>query len=188
MAMEADWGVEIGPSAPIIDAHWAGFVDLQRSPELVLELEEVNTLPGLDAALVRMNTTNSPVWTAKCDVWPVVDLAEVDEDEMNATADSARHAWGCYIDLLPKSDQTWATPAMAVDWCKSICDQLHSVPLPCCRADLIVRRAVAAEEHTDIGITAYLTSCGTASEAANHVLGTALSRFVDTLRGGSTIE
>ena len=30
--MEADWELEIGGDAPVIEAHWTGFVDLRADP------------------------------------------------------------------------------------------------------------------------------------------------------------
>jgi len=68
--MEADWEVEIGGGAPIIDACWDGLVHLQTAPERAAELPEAADLPRLAEALVRLNAPRSPVWTSKCDVWP----------------------------------------------------------------------------------------------------------------------
>ncbi len=31
--MEADWEFEVGGDAPVIEAHWPGFVDLRQNPE-----------------------------------------------------------------------------------------------------------------------------------------------------------
>ena len=45
--MEADWEMEIGGSAPVIDAFWAGFEDLRRSPEMAGALPETKKLSGL---------------------------------------------------------------------------------------------------------------------------------------------
>ena len=185
--MEADWEVEIGPGAPVIDAHWPGFVDLRQTPEFAQQLPEVASLRGLDDVLVRLNGAHSPVWTAKCDVWPL-NGGEFDADEMGAPSESAAFGQGCYIDLLPRNDQLWSVPATAISWCKDMCSLLRAVPLSCCRVDLIVRSAVISPDHTNIGITAYLTSCGPTAEDANQVLQTALNGFVDALCGRSTIE
>jgi hypothetical protein len=185
--VEADWEVDIGPGAPVIDAHWPGFVDLQHTPEFARQLPEVTSLRGLDDALVRLNGAHSPVWTAKCDVWPL-NAGEFDTDEMEASLASAAFGQGCYIDLLPASEQQWSVPAMAISWCKDICGLLRAIPLSCCRVDLIIRSAALSPDHMNIGITAYLTSCGPIAENANQVLQAALNGFVDALCGRSTIE
>ena len=44
--MEADWEMEIGGSAPVIDAFWAGFEDLRRSPERAGALPESQEASG----------------------------------------------------------------------------------------------------------------------------------------------
>jgi len=185
--VEADWEVEIGPGAPVIDAHWPGFVDLRRTPESARQLPEVAWLPGLDDALVRLNGAHSPVWTTKCDVWPL-NAGEFDSDEMDASLASAVFGLGCYIDFLPRSEQQWSEPAMAISWCKDICGLLRAIPLSCCRVDLIIRSAALSPDQMDIGITAYLTSCGPTVEDANQALQAALNGFVDALCGRSTVE
>jgi hypothetical protein len=70
--MEADWEFEVGgdatvPEAPIIDACWSGFVDLQSAPERARLLPEASQFPALADALVKLNGVGSPVWTSKCD-------------------------------------------------------------------------------------------------------------------------
>ena len=45
--MEADWEVELGGDAPIIDAFWPGFIDLQKLPNRVSEIAEIRQLPAL---------------------------------------------------------------------------------------------------------------------------------------------
>jgi len=186
--VEVDWEVEIGPGAPIIDAYWDGFVDLRVTPALVRQLPEVNNLPALGDVLVRLNGPSSPIWTSKCDVWPVLDPDELDPYELSATARSALYGWACYIDLLPRSDQQWIVPEMAVASCKYLCWVLHAVSQPCCRVDLVVRSAVIAPGKTDNGITAYLTACGLTKAEAGTVLQTALERLVDALCSRWAIE
>ena len=185
--MEADWEVEVGGDAPVIDAHSAGFVDLRSEPELAWGLAEAGMLPGLAEALIRLNGEVSPVWTAKCDVWTVEDFESFDLDELDALAESGAYGVACYIDLLPKSDQQWL-PARAAAECKYICLQLHAAPLRCCRIDLVIRRAQIAPETEDLGITAYLTACGTTAEAAKQVLEAALGAFADAFQANSTLQ
>jgi hypothetical protein len=113
--MEADWEVEIGPGAPVIDVQWSGFVDLRSHPQAARELPEAGDLPELAETLARLNGVASPVWTSKCDVWQVFDAESFDAYEMEASPESAQYAWACYIDLLPQSSQPqsaqqWASP------------------------------------------------------------------------------
>ena len=179
--MEADWEFEVGGDAPVIEAHWAGFVDLRGHPERAGDLSETTQFPALAEALARLNAADSPVWTSKCDFWPHLDAGEFDPDEMDVPTGCTAHAMGCFIDLLPRSDQQWALPEMAEKACKRISGLLHAVPLRCCRADLVIRRAFITPELMSLGITAYLTACGASFAEARRTLEAALAAFTDAL-------
>jgi hypothetical protein len=176
--MEADWEIEIGGQAPIIDVCWPGFVDLRLAPGRTADLLEVRMFPALADALVRLNAEDSTVWTSKCDVWPV---AEIDPLELDALPDSALFALACYIDLLSRSDEQWPAPEAAVGWCKALCKRLRAMPLRSSRVDLVVRRAYIAPDRPNLGITAYLTACGGTIEEANSQLRLALAVFSDSV-------
>jgi hypothetical protein len=189
--MEADWEVEIGGQAPVIEAHWTGFIDLRPAPERAQQLPEAAQLPALADTLVRLNTPSSPVWTSKCDVWhPDI----FDPDELDAPPGERSCAIACYVDLLPRRDQPWPDPEDgiaqdetaqdAIAACKSLCVRLRQVPLRCCRADLIVRQASIVPGLLDLGVTAYFTACGATSEDAAATLAAALVAFVDSMNIG----
>jgi hypothetical protein len=191
--METDWEFELGPdevglAAPVIDAHWPGFVDLRCAPERAWHLPEAAHLPSLAGALAKLNSAYSPVWSSKCDFWPRLEADELDAGELDAPPGCMAHAMGCYIDLLPRDDQGWAQPAMAEAVCKRVCDLLRTVPLGCCRADLVIRRAFITADRKDLGITAYLTTCGASSAEAERTLAAALTALTDALESHSTVE
>lgn len=175
--MEADWEVETGRGAPVIDACWEGIVDLRQAPERIGEVPEAVNLPALADALLCINGPSSPVWTSKCDVWRP---EAFDPDELDAPA-GAVEAIACYIDLLPRGPRKWLVPAEAVDWCRRVCASLKSFGVQCCRVDLIVRRAFLAPDEQNLGITAYLTACGTAREDAGATLGAGLAALAEAL-------
>src|SRR5271163_4517059 len=140
--MQADWEFEAGGDAPVIDAHWEGFVDLRAAPERVRELPEISELAELGATLLRLNSVSSPVWTAKCDFWPALESIEFDADELDAPPECSTHGAGCYIDILPMADGAWSRPQLAEAACRQVCGLLSELPLRCCRVDLIVRHAL----------------------------------------------
>jgi hypothetical protein len=189
--MEADWEFEVGGEAPRIDAHWAGFVDLNRHPERAWELAETADFPALAGVLVKLNAAGSPVWTSKCDVWPVVDRADWDPDELDAPPGCTTHAFACYIDLLHTNSEEWSTQSTVADTCKGFCNRLRSVPLRCCRADLVIRQALdirqsaMGADQMDFGITAYVTGCGGSAAQAARALGAALDTFADAIATAS---
>jgi hypothetical protein len=186
--MEADWEFVVGGDAPVIDACWPGFVDLRHAPERAWELAEAAQLAALAATLAKLNAPASPVWTAKCDYWPRLEVGEFDPDELDAPTGCADVALGCYIDLLLSGGQQWALPEQAEGWCKRICVLLRAMPLHCCRVDLVIRRAFVTPQLTGLGVTAYLTACGASSAEAESTLDAALARFADALCSHSTIE
>ncbi|MGA3373154.1 MAG: hypothetical protein ABSC48_15475 [Terracidiphilus sp.] len=186
--MEADWEFEVGGNAPEIEAYWPGFVDLRLAPERARDLPEAGQFPALAQALSKLNAAGSPVWTTKCDFWPQLAPDEFDSGELDAASDFAAHAMGCYIDLLARSEKQWALPDAVEAECKRLCGLLRAVPLRCCRADFVVRRALIEPELIGLGITAYLTSCGKTSGEAALTLQLALAAFRDALYGESTLK
>ena len=177
--MEADWEMEIGGRAPVIDASWAGFEDLRRSPEMAGALPETKKLSGLASALVRLNADTSSVWTSKCDVW---ELDELDPDELDAPIGSAVNGIACYIDLLPRRYGDWADPVRAEEWCKGICASIRTIPLGSCRLDLVIRHAlIALDDRNTLGITACLSACGPNRGAASVALQSALAVFAGSI-------
>lgn len=193
--MEADWEVEIGGDGPVIEARWAGFIDLRLAPELATELDEVKIFPPLGLALVELNTPGSAVWSAKCDAWLQLEEGTWDADELDAACDEALCAAACYIDLLASDPAS----ALGEDHARSMVRQLRTEPLPRCRVDLIVRRAWMSASLPDqdsdpahlpfsTGLTAYLTACGASKPAAEAQLAECLRRFAHILKNGSTLQ
>lgn len=177
--MQADWEVEVGGEAAVIDALWPGFVDLRVTPERAHDLSEAKVLPALADALAQLNAPASPVWTSKCDVWSV-SQREIDRFELDAPSENATRAQACYIDLLPASE-SWNSPEDAVAFCRELTHRLHAAPISSCRVDLMVRSAVAALGSSSTGITGYLTACGPTEARALEQLCRALAAFVDAV-------
>ncbi|MGA2852478.1 MAG: hypothetical protein ABSE46_26015 [Terracidiphilus sp.] len=186
--MEADWEFEVGWDAPVIDARWEGLVDLQKAPGAAWELAEVRELPALGVLLERLNAGSSPVWTSKCDFFPALQAEEFDADEMDAGAGACTDAVACYIDMLAKAGGGWCEPRMVEAVCRQVCGALRPVALRCCRADLIVRRAVLDLDSARLGITAYVSACGSTGSEARDTLATALTAFAHALCGNSTLQ
>jgi hypothetical protein len=178
--MEADWEFEISRDAPVIDAHWAGFVDIRAHPECASSLPEVAHFPTLAETLIGLNSQGSPVWTSKCDFWSVnPEEFFLDADELDAPPSMLAAASACYMDLLACLTERWENPDRTAQDCATLCASLHSIQLRCCRADFVIRKAVLAGEE-GFGVTAYFTACGSSKETSKTVLAQALHVFVDT--------
>jgi hypothetical protein len=176
--VEADWEIELGGDAPLIDAFWPGFVDLRRIPEKASELTEVLQLPALGPVLLSLNSSQSPLFTAKCDLWPVT---EIDPLEFDAPQAFAAQGMAVYLDFIPCARQLWPDPNSAIAWSTALCTCLKSAPLLCCRVDLIIRRAITSNLDDGIGITAYVAACGPTVEAARAHLGSVLAVFANSI-------
>jgi hypothetical protein len=193
--MEADWEIEIGPDAPVIEALWPGFVDLRHAPERIKEIEEARRFPALTEALIRLNrpesrpdsgvgsdaASSSQVWTAKCDLWALdPSLDPWDPDELDAAPSESLAALACYIDLLGRDAALFAGFGEAERWARATVYRLRETVCRCCRADLVIRRAFNGDQEI-LGITAYTTACGADTVAAEGALRNALIALVGAI-------
>ena len=182
--MEADWEIEVGGGAPVIEAVWPGFVDLRRSPDAIVEISEAAAFPALAVLLLALNEFKSQLWTAKCDLW------EPDPNEVPAMALTAAPtaeisgdkpvALACYVDLLPVEGQVFAQWPQAEVLCRAWIARLAPLPLPDCSLELIVRQALAGAVE-GFGVTAYLSGTGRDRTAAAEALSAALVAFAGAI-------
>jgi hypothetical protein len=140
--MDIDWEVEIGGGAPVIEAHWPGFIDLPAHPESINEIAEASAFPPLADLLIKLNTPTSPVWTSKCDVW---------QPEQGGLA--------CYVDLIPKDESAFSEWKRVEGLCRALTSQMIADDESDCSATvmLIVRQAMA-DQAEGFGITAYFSA------------------------------
>jgi hypothetical protein len=186
--MEADWEVEVGGGAPVIEADWPGFMDLRTYPERAEGLAEAADFADLAKALRRLNADESPVWTSKCDFWPKLELSEFDGDEMEAPLGKRSHGMGSYVDLLPRAPEGWASLAKVEAANRLLCAQLAKARVTCCRIDLVIRRVALSTKSETMGITAYVTACGHDADEAKKNLGLGLAALADAAGCAWTIQ
>jgi hypothetical protein len=150
--MDIDWEVEIGGGAPVIEAHWPGFIDLRANPERITEIEEASAFPPLADLLLRLNSPNSPVWTSKCDIW-----------------NPEQAGLAIYIDLLPYNGIVFADWRRAEGLCRALVEQIngkgaHDESGDGATITLVVRQAVAGQAE-GCGITVYFSAEGAPAES-----------------------
>lgn len=98
--MQADFAVELGPDDETLEMPWAAegggprYHDLKRHPELLSKLEEVVRVPELGEFLSKVNSPQSPLESAKCDIWSSTEI-NPEEEIFEAT-----HKFGSYVDLF----------------------------------------------------------------------------------------
>lgn len=183
--MEADWEVEIGADAPVIDAEWPGLVDLRSNPKRVEEIQEARRFPALAETLIYLNSGDpvplSAIWTSKCDLWTLEDW---DPYEMDAKPEESQFGLGCYIDLLHRDESCFGDLSCVETWVRGYVSHLRQTACCCCRADLVLRRAVNGTLE-GFGITAYISACGRDNDAAEEALAAALTAFAGAIVGSS---
>lgn len=182
--MEADWSVEVGGEAMVIDAHWAGFLDLRQTPEKITALEEVKRFPPLGWALKELNVLGGGLWTSKCDMWTLI-ANHTDPDEMGAKPEDMRSGKACYLDVLLREQRTFTSFERQERWVRNLAKRLRAIELLKARIDLVIRRAVT-KSHTGYGITVYCAGCGPTDEEAQVSLEQALRALVPLLCEGIT--
>src|SRR5246127_1316973 len=111
--MLAEWSVECSADDPVLVVPWkdpdgnAAFVDLRANPYDFDAIPEAEHHPPLMQALRALNASRSPVFTAKCDAWPLSD-EELQHLQLNLDVspshESADPAFGAasYIDLVAR--------------------------------------------------------------------------------------
>jgi len=110
--MLAEWSVECSADDPILVVPWKdpdgtiGFVDLRFVPRDFDAVAEAEQHPPLMQALRALNATRSPVFTAKCDAWPL-DAAELQQLQLDLDAgpDDAPVGFASYIDTVWRDRQ-----------------------------------------------------------------------------------
>jgi hypothetical protein len=174
--MEADWEVEIGGDAPVIEAEWPGFIDLRMQPSRISEISEAATFLPLADLLLALNRESSQVFTSKCDVW------QPDPS-----------AFACYIDLLPRDGKVFSQWQQGEAFCREMVARLEGAELIPeskvygatkssleCNIALVIRQAIVGQAE-GFGITAYLSAKGDSSVEAAAALAAAMAAFADAL-------
>jgi hypothetical protein len=105
--MEADYGLELGPTAPALEIPWEDaegqlhYVELRsnanqsaRDLELAVDgIPEARQFPALRCFLIRANSEQSAWQTAKCDAW-------ADETNADENLYGAAFTQNCYVDIV----------------------------------------------------------------------------------------
>jgi hypothetical protein len=117
--MLSEWSVECSADDPVLVVPWSDpsdrtgnrrFIDLRENPYDLDHLPEAEQFPPLMHALRALNAARSPVFTAKCDAWPL-DAEELDALRVNLDvgADEAPAGFGSYIDILWRERSRFAS-------------------------------------------------------------------------------
>ena len=105
--MLAEWSAECGTDDPVLVVPWSAepgmgdFVDLRENPYDLDHIPEAEQHPPLMQALRALNAPRSPVFTAKCDAWPLEgDELQALQINLDYPPEEAPFGFASYIDLL----------------------------------------------------------------------------------------
>ena len=138
--MDADWSVELGADDPALEFPWSTpdgsqqYVDLAAHPEAVHGIEEAVRHAPLREFLVKLNSSESPWQTVKCDVW--LD-DEVIADELIV---GGKVRVGSYVDLIRRNSGERYSFERHESWVKAVAARLPSTDDDASECELIVRR------------------------------------------------
>ena len=170
--MEADWSVALAEDDPTIAVPWASFVDLRLNRDLIDEIAEARANPPLRSALLALNSAESPLWTAKCDMWTSSD-EPYDPYEMEADAEETAFGAGCYIDLLARDAEMRDSFSGQEQWLRQVTARLRAVAASAARVDMVLRYAQVDGRH-GFGVSWFVEGCGATAERAEQMWARAL--------------
>ena len=195
--MLADWSAECSADDPVLVVPWSDpdvphrrFVDLREDPYELESLPEAERFPSLRNALRSLNSSRSPVFTAKCDAWPVTDpddLARL-HAELGVGAeldpDLARSAHSCYIDLLWRDRSLFASRHQHEHLADRLTRRAQPLELPFALLECVIRPALLdlTTPQEGFALTLYVHALGTDPEHAEGNWSRALDEVTLLLR------
>jgi hypothetical protein len=195
--MLTEWSAECAVDDPVLVVPWADpsdpnrrFIDLRENPYDLDHLVEAEQYPALMHALRALNATRSPVFTAKCDAWPIdpgEDQAELTHLRLNLDLipEESPNGFASYIDLLWRERSIFAS----VHRHEQILDRLTrlAAPLdhPDAMVDCVIRPALVdlTGPQEGFAVSLYIKALGHDQPAAEQNWAAALEAAVALLRG-----
>jgi hypothetical protein len=192
--MLSEWSVECSVDDPVLVVPWSDpsdstgnrrFIDLRENPYDLDHLPEAEQYPPLMHALRALNAARSPVFTAKCDAWPL-DADELDALRMNLdiSVDEAPAGFGNYIDILWRERSLFASFHLQEQMMHRL--TRHATPLeyPYAMLDCIIRPAMIdlTGPQEGFSVSLYVKALGHDAKAAEENWASALDSVVALLR------
>ena len=196
--MQSDWSVACGADDPMVVVPWAGisrvneegpirFIDLREEPARIDKIPEAASHPCVAAALRRWNQQDSPLFTAKCDVWDYpADLFDAEDLE------GFPFAQGSYIDLLSRDPKFFSNFSLCERRLRDWSERARAIELSDGRCEWTLRsgrifpEAVdsvnpsATDAHIDgFATTLYVWGYGSSGEAAARAWSSALLALIE---------
>jgi hypothetical protein len=192
--MLSEWSVECSADDPVLVVPWSDpsdttgnrrFIDLRENPYDLDHLPEAEHYPPLMHALRALNAARSPVFTAKCDAWPL-DTEELDALRLNLDigSDEVPAGFGGYIDLLWRDRSLFASFHLQEQMLHRLTRHAASLEHPYAMLDCIIRPAMVdlTGPQEGFAVSLYVKAVGHDAQTAEANWGSALAAVVALMR------
>ena len=192
--MFSDWSVACAAEDPVLVVPWndpageaggTGFVDLRANPYDLDQIPEADQHPPLMQALRALNATRSPVFTAKCDAWPLgaEELAALHFDLETSDVDSPA-GFASYIDVVWRDRTIFTSFHQHEQRLHRLARHAASLDQPSAELDCILRPALIDLEGPQEGfaLSVYVKALGADEHDAWERWSTALQAVVALIR------
>jgi hypothetical protein len=189
--MLADWSVECAPDDPLLVVPWSDpssdlcFIDLRENPYDLDHLPEAEQYPPLMQALRALNANRSPVFTAKCDAWPL-DADELEDLRQNLAidADDTPNGFASYIDLLWRERTFFTSFHQTEQLLHRLTRRAAALDHPFAMLDCVIRPALVdlTGPQEGFAVSLYLKALGPDANSATENWAAALEAVVALLR------
>jgi len=193
--MLSEWSVECGADDPVLVVPWSDpdnpgrhFIDLRENPYDLDWLEEASQHPALLHALRALNAPRSPVFTAKCDVWPIaadeLEPLRIELDLNPELPEETAAGLASYIDLIWRERSIFASFHQHEQLLHRIARLAATLQHPFAALECTLRPALLDFSGAQEGfaISLYIKALGHDSVAAEQRWGAALSDVSALLR------
>jgi hypothetical protein len=193
--MLAEWSAECSAEDPVLVVPWkdpdgkAAFVDLRANPYDFDAILEAERYPPLMQALRALNATRSPVFTAKCDAWPLAG-EELEHMRLNLDVDTTAagdlsFGFASYIDLVARERSLFTSFHKHEQWLRRLARLAAPLDRPAAALDCVLRPALLDLETPQQGYacTLYVKALAADPQAAIEEWAAALDAVVALVRG-----
>src|ERR1700723_3497416 len=150
--MLSEWSAECSADDPVLVVPWSDpadpsgnrrFIDLRENPYDLDHLPEAEHYPALMHALRALNAARSPVFTAKCDAWPL-DPEELEhlQLDLDTIAADTPAGFASYIDLLWRERSIFASFHQQEQMMHRLARHAASLDQPYAMLDCVIRPAL----------------------------------------------
>jgi hypothetical protein len=190
--MLAEWSIECSAEDPVLVVPWkdpdgsAAFVDLRANPYAFDAIPEAEQYPPLMQALRALNAKRSPVFTAKCDAWPL-DAEERNHLQVNLDIAPAQAPAGFagYIDLVWRERSLFTSFPRHEQLLRRLTRRAAPLDRPAAALDCVLRPALVDLDDPREGyaLSLYVKALGADRQTAFEEWGAALDAVVALVRG-----